>query len=273
MWRFLRRLFCVEETPPADTPVPHIYDEQQPRRRGNEPELDDYTVNASDAVGAPVGIDVSRWQGKIDWQKVRAAGYRFAFIKATESSFHVDPNFKTNREAARKAGFYCGFYHFFRPQVMVEVQIMNFVKTVAPLQPGELPPVLDVEVPEDWRDIPLPQRVEYVLQWLKGVEMKLGVRPYLYGSPSFFRDVLGNDPRLKEYRLWIAHYKGGSQPDVPAPWSMWTFWQHSEVGRVPGITGNVDLNRFNGTEKDLEWHVIKEKGPARPKPGQWFPFY
>lgn len=202
-------------------------------------------------VGSPVGIDVSRWQGTIDWTKVRAAGYSFAFIKATEGAHWLDPNFMRNRENARKAGLYTGAYHFFRPKVLVEAQIINFVNKVGSLQNGDLPPVLDIEVPEEWVGIPQEERIQSILKWLTEVHKRLGVKPIVYCSPSFAQDVLKHDPRLRDYQLWLAHYTGASRPRLPAPWTYWVFWQHSETGGVPGISGDVDLNRFHSTAEEL----------------------
>jgi lysozyme len=262
-------VYMPPTTPPANNCG--CCEEAQPRRRC--PEIDAPIEDAAAQVGGPVGIDVSRWQGKVDWAKVRQAGYTFAFVKATESAHWVDPNFVRNREEARKAGLYVGAYHFFRPKVMVEAQVLNFVRNIGSLRPGELPPVLDIEVPEDWKGIPQEERISMILHWLREVELRLGVKPIVYLSPSFAADILKHDKRLMDYMLWIAHYTGASQPRVPAPWTHWWFWQHSETGSVPGITGHVDLNRFNGREEDLG-HLARrtaekaEKAPGYVSP-QW----
>jgi len=199
----------------------------------------------------PKGIDVSRHQNLIDWTKVAADGNSFVFIKATEGGDWVDVNYRSNLIGARSAGLLTGAYHFFRPRTAVQLQIDNFCRTVGSLKSGDLPPVLDIEVPEEWDSIPVPQRLEMVLTWLKGVEMRLGAKPIVYLSPSFARDVMKHDSRLAPYPLWIAHYTNAASPRVPAPWSTWKFWQYSETGVVPGIVGNVDLNRFAGTPEQL----------------------
>ena len=127
---------------------------------------------------------------------------------------------------------------------------------VGSMQDGELPPVLDLEVPESWRSLSLRQRLNIVRAWLDGVEDALNVKPIIYLSSSFAGDVLGSDKFLANYILWVAHYTRAANPRVPEPWKSgpgWTFWQYSETGRVDGITDDlVDLNRFNGTADDLK---------------------
>lgn len=203
------------------------------------------------------GIDVSHHQDSIDWTKVRAAGHRFAFIKATEGATVTDALFATNWKAARDAGLRTGAYHFFHPQTDVAKQVENFLAAVGSRRSGDLPPVLDLEVPSEWivapefdqwSKVPASERVPRVLAWLKAVEARLGVRPIIYLSPSFANDILANDARLAAYDLWIAHYTSASSPTVPKPWTTWLYWQFSETGTAPGIPGkSVDLDVFNGT--------------------------
>ena len=193
------------------------------------------------------GLDVSHYQGTIDWAAVYASGRRFVFIKATEGAHITDSRFASNWKNAREAGLLTGAYHFFKPQIAVDLQVEQFVATVGTPRSGDLPPVLDVETPADWLSLPEAQRVYIVLAWLTAVEQRLGVRPILYLSPSFAKDILGSDSRLSAYPLWIAHYTSAPQPTIPKPWKNWTYWQHAESGQVPGVPGQrVDLDRFNG---------------------------
>ncbi|MCA9804661.1 MAG: glycoside hydrolase family 25 protein [Cyanobacteria bacterium HKST-UBA02] len=199
------------------------------------------------------GIDVSRHQGDIDWARVRNAGVKFAFIKASEGVSWVDPEFAVNWSEAKKNGIIRGAYHFFRPRADVDRQIDNLVNTVGKLESGDLPPVLDLEVPDSWQRFSKQKRLEMVLKWLDGVEKGLGVRPIIYLSPSFADDTLGNPAELAGYDLWIAHYTSKSSPRVPAPWSDWTFWQYSETGKVDGISSEgVDLDRYTGSLRSLK---------------------
>lgn len=219
------------------------------------------------ALARLFGIDVSHYQGDIDWKRVQKAGVQFAFIKATEGESMVDDKFAANIKNSRALGIPCGAYHFFIPSVSVQAQVDNFCNAVGSLQPGDLPPVLDVEVPSKWfhtagpapeAEIPaiwlgltVEQRVSRIVEWMTAVEKRLGVTPILYLSPSFATTVLGSSPALKKYLLWLAHY-GVSTPTIPAPWTVATFWQFSDKGTVDGTGGGVDSNWFNGTLSDLQ---------------------
>jgi lysozyme len=198
------------------------------------------------------GIDVSHWQGVIDWDAVARAGIRFAFIKATEGATYTDPSFQRNRSEARRAGVLTGAYHYFRSSSEVDKQVENFFRVTGPLVELDLPPVLDVEDPAQWTGKSKLHLTELVLRWLDGVEKGLGIKPLVYVSPSFAESMLDDRcARLGEFPLWVAHWDA-VQPRVPLPWTAWTFWQHSSKGKVAGITENVvDLDRFAGTEEAL----------------------
>ena len=187
------------------------------------------------------GIDVSHHQGQIEWAQVCDSGIAFAFIKATEGLSYTDPLFAKNWAAARHVGIRRGAYHFFRPQLDPVRQAQHFLAVIGH-DHSELPPVLDVEV----LDGVAPQEVITRTQQCMGVlTEELTVAPILYTSAYFWRDTLGNPPAFSNHPLWIAHYTHALSPTVPRAWATWTFWQHSQEGRVHGIAGNVDLNRCN----------------------------
>lgn len=152
-----------------------------------------------------------------------------------------------------------GAYHFFRTTSPLEGNISNLVNTVEKLEPGDLPIVLDLEIPNQWTGIEVERRTELIERWLEGVcnqfdaKNHLGgtLRPIVYLSPNFATEILANPAFLKDYPLWLAHYTSASQPRVPQPWTDWTFWQYTNEGKVPGIKGNVDLNLFNGAKEQL----------------------
>lgn len=204
------------------------------------------------------GIDVSHHQNEIDWQAVRAAGIEFVFIKATEGTTFVDPKFKHNWRLAKEAGLIRGAYHFFRTTSPLEGNIANVTNTVESLQPGDLPIVLDLEIPNQWTGIETARRTDLIRRWLDGVCIFFEgtMTPIVYLSPDFATEVLANPEFLKDYPLWLAHYTKAAQPRVPQPWTEWTFWQHTNEGRVPGIKGNVDLDLFNGTKEQLLRHLL-----------------
>lgn len=202
-------------------------------------------------MAEPKGIDVSVYQGRVDWRRVKQDGVSFAFIKATEGATLLDSRLVENRRNARANGIPCGYYHFFRPRSSLQGQIDNFVNAIGKLYPGDLPPVLDLEVPDQWREFSVGERNRMVKAWVDGVKAKLGADPIIYCSAYFPDDILGNAQWLENYPLWVAHYTRAGSPRVPQPWDFWTFWQFTDTGRVQGIAGDVDVNFFNGSMEQL----------------------
>lgn len=190
------------------------------------------------------GIDVSHWQGAIDWRAVRGGGVDFAFIKATEGATYADPEFARNWAGAGDAGVMRGAYHYFRPNVDAAKQAENFLR-VARIGPNDLPAVLDVETSDGVAGDALLRAVRV---WLDAVERATGKRPIVYTYPDFWNRYAAGSPG--DYPLWIAAYSR-AQPQLPIGWSSWTFWQYTSTGRVPGIDGDVDQNRFNGGSSQL----------------------
>lgn len=198
------------------------------------------------------GIDVSRYQQTINWQEVKEMEVKgvkigFAFIKATEGGSHVDAQFRRNWLHAEKNNMPKGAYHFFVPGRDPKRQARNFIQIVN-LKKGDLPPVLDVEIPGK---ISVKQMQEDVLLWLDMVEEEFGVKPILYTNISFYKKYFSKG--FEEYPLWIAHYL---EPNKPRIDHKWIFWQHSETGRVNGIKSPVDFNVFQGDEDDFEALLI-----------------
>ena len=200
------------------------------------------------------GIDISHNQGRIDWEELKDNGQidhcpiRFVMIKATEGATQTDRNFRDNFFQARENGFTRGAYHFYSVHSPAEQQAYHFIKTVD-LENGDLPPVLDVEhkpknqSDEDFR--------HSVLKWLNIVESHYRVKPIIYTYFKFKTRYL-SDPIFDEYPYWIAHYYVDSL-EYQGPWK---FWQHTDVGRLPGIKGNVDFNIYNGSFYDLRQMTI-----------------
>jgi len=211
-------------------------------------------VNPPHAPAAPFlnGIDVSHYQQAVNWPAVAASGIHFCFIKATEGGSNVDPRFASNWQAAGQAGLMRSAYHFFHPAVPVTMQAELFLRTVPQLEPGDLPPVLDLEAPQEWAAIPALNRAALAVSWLEAVENGLYLRPIVYLSPAFMTEILQNSDALASYALWLAQYTSAPAPDIPKPWTKWTFWQHTQQGTSPGISAPVDLNRFNGALDDLK---------------------
>ncbi len=197
------------------------------------------------------GIDVSHFQGQIDWKKVAASGVSFAFIKATEGTTFQDPQFQANWAGARDVGIIRGAYHFFRTELPAQQQADFFLSTVGatPLGAGgssDLAPVLDCELPPQWESFDVEERYRMMDTWLTTVQSALSLDPIIYLSPSFATDVLVNHEGLALWPLWVAHYTTQTVPRIPKPWKTWMFWQKGKKP-VPGIKGAVDYNLFNGT--------------------------
>ncbi|MEO6682995.1 MAG: glycoside hydrolase family 25 protein [Ginsengibacter sp.] len=194
------------------------------------------------------GIDVSRYQETINWEEVKEMEVKdikigFAFIKATEGRFLVDPKYRYNWLHAGKNNVPKGAYHFFIPGKEPKKQARNFIGIVN-LNSGDLPPVLDVEIS---RNISVKQMQEEVKIWLDMVEEHYEVKPIIYTNISFYEKYFAG--KFDEYPLWIAHYL---QPDKPRTKQDWAFWQHSETGRVNGIKSMVDFNVFSGDSTDFK---------------------
>lgn len=199
------------------------------------------------------GIDISHYQGKIDWDKLllnksNSFPLHFIFMKATEGGDHGDDTFESNFAAARDYGFIRGAYHFFSPKTDALRQADYFIRTVK-LDSGDLPPVLDVEVTGKKSKRELQRSIK---QWLDRVEAHYGVKPILYTSYKFKTNYL-DDPLFNAYPYWIAHY----YVDSVKYQGQWHFWQHTDVGTVSGIKEDVDLNVFNGTLEELQKMTIK----------------
>ncbi len=201
------------------------------------------------------GIDVSAYQGRIDWPTVARNRVRFAFIKASEGGTLRDPRFARNWREARAAGVLCGAYHYFQPNRDGQTQANLFARTV-PLAPGDLPPVLDVEA-ANFHDVAVLRRE--VARWLRLIEAHYGVRPILYSNHSFYQRHLAG--HFDDYPLWLAHYEV-ERPTLPR--SKWIIWQHSDEAYVPGIRGVVDFNVFQGNFEALQ--ALRVPLPARPLP-------
>jgi GH25 family lysozyme M1 (1,4-beta-N-acetylmuramidase) len=195
------------------------------------------------------GIDVSYYQGTINWGSVRAAGRNFAYVRHSDGTF-LDPQRFTNFNNARSAGLTVGFYQFFRASQDPIVQADNIVaalNTVGGVGRPNLPPVIDIETYDGQSASTVITRVN---QWLSRVQSRTGRQPVLYTSPGFWGGLGYPTPSPLPY-LWVAHW-GVSCPTVPSPWGRLRFWQYSATGRVSGISGDVDLDTYNGPLSEMQ---------------------
>ena len=195
------------------------------------------------------GIDVSKYQGDIDWEKVRDSGIRFAYIKATEGGDHVDSRFHEYWKGAERAGLPRGAYHFMYWCRPASDQAAWFTRTV-PHDEGQLPPVLDVEWNEDSatcsRRIPRSEALAKIREMLEALELHTGKRPVIYTDINFHRDILEGE--FTNHEFWLRSV--AAEPGDRFRDRSWLFWQYTATGRVPGIEGAVDRNAFEGSERD-----------------------
>ena len=207
------------------------------------------------------GIDVSKYQGDIDWQAVHDSGVQFAWLKATEGADHIDSKFLQNWVAAKAAGVPRGAYHFVYWCRPWQEEIAAFERNV-PVEADALPPVLDVEATPDsrtckrvlYRDEVLPEMAAMLAE----LEHHYGKRPVVYTSVDFYQAILQPN-EFSDYPIWIRSTK--YSPHVKYGDRKWHFWQYQSDGLVPGIAGKVDRNAFFGDRKQwLAWLDSEDSG-------------
>lgn len=189
------------------------------------------------------GVDISHWQGVVDFKKLVKDGNQFCIAKATDGLGGVDPMFNRNRIEAKKAGLIFGAYHWFHPSQDILKQVGHYVNVIGKRQPGELPPTIDWEPTTDTKLVGIAATKQRVKMFLDELEKIEGVTPMIYCSPGFVQDY-GDLSMFASNPLWIAHY-GVNHPRVPAPWKNFTIWQYTDKG-------GLDLDLFNGTIEDLK---------------------
>jgi GH25 family lysozyme M1 (1,4-beta-N-acetylmuramidase) len=202
------------------------------------------------------GIDVSRWQGKIDWTKVAAAGYHYAIIRATIGDDYTDPRFLENWHGAQNAGLLVSAYHVIAPKAAAERQIAHFFAVLGNLK-ADLPLCMDVER-EDGTALETITRC--VKACLLNTEDRDQRKPIIYTARWFWDRYVLPAPEWRTYDLWVASYT--SSAILPRDWKSWRFWQYSESGAVPGSGSRAtDLNWFAGSYADLVEYSGKKAEP------------
>ncbi|MBP4137850.1 glycoside hydrolase family 25 protein [Flavobacterium geliluteum] len=202
--------------------------------------------------GKVVGIDVSEFQGVIDWDDVEMLEEKypvqFVFVRATAGNDRVDRQFKNNWLEAKKHKIIRGAYHYYRPNENSIEQANLFIKTVK-LKKGDLPPVLDIEkLPKNQ---PLDSLKKGLKRWLNKVESHYGVRPIIYTGERYYSDFLQDG--FGEYLFWIANYNFYREKMDEE----WLFWQFTEKATVPGIERSVDVNIYNGDLEQLQFITVE----------------
>ncbi len=194
------------------------------------------------------GIDVSEYQGSINWSQVAdlEKDYKISFvmIRSTAGNNHRDRYFTSNWRDAKKNGLTRAAYHYYRPNENSIEQAQFFIKNVQ-LSQGDLPPIIDIEELSNVQSVN--SLISGVSTWVKIVEEHYGVRPIIYSGAYFYKKhLLGNFPK---HILWVANYNKIKEPLREFPWS---FWQYTDKGKVLGIKGPVDLDVFKGNSNQLK---------------------
>ncbi|MBQ8687833.1 MAG: glycoside hydrolase family 25 protein [Ruminococcus sp.] len=212
-------------------------------------------LNGFSADQYPVkGVDVSSYQGEIDWKTLSSQDVSFVFMKATEGSSYVDACFDYNYEAAKKTNLAVGAYHFFSYDSDGKTQAENFINTVASFD-GMLPPVIDLEFYGDKEKNP-PER-EYVDTQLKAMlealEDHYKLKPIIYATEKSYELYLAGD--YEEYDIWIRNVI--TKPEL-SDHRDWTFWQYTNRERLRGYSGEekyIDVNVFHGSTEDFDAYL------------------
>jgi len=200
------------------------------------------------------GIDVSSYQGRIDWQRVKkmhqdSVHISFAFIKATEGPLMVDPYFQRNWRECANAGIVCGAYQYFRPKFSGKWQATLFLQTVK-LQKGNLPMVVDIERLDGMRPAKMREELD---AFLKAITLKTKTRPIIYSGLTFYTENLAGF--YDDYPLWISSF---DHPVLTiSAETNWQFWQHSEKAKVSGIVNSVDFDLFRGDSLQFRQMLVK----------------
>jgi lysozyme len=201
------------------------------------------------------GIDVSHWDGTIDWATVKGTGVLWGYAKATESTNYTDPTFATHWAGMKSAGVLRGAYHFFHPDVDGKAQADYFISVMGTLGADDLPPMLDWEVSNGASGSTAKNNAKAFIDEVKTVTGRTTV---IYTSPGLWSGFGVSPPSaFAAQPLWVAHYLyctsgSGCCPTIPNGWTSWVMWQWSDKGMVSGVAASaVDLDIFDGTLADL----------------------
>lgn len=205
--------------------------------------------------GQPQGVDTSHHNTAVNWATLHDNGVRFVFIKATDGKDYLDPAFADSFRIARESGLLRGAYHFYETDDDGVAQAQWFIRNVD-LQPGDLPPVVDIERVKAPVDGDLHTQFDAFLSTL---EAHYGQAPIIYTGPNFWDHAM--QEHFPDHPLWVAQYNV-SAPTLPDGWSTWTFWQYTENWQPPGTTTPIDGSVFNGDETKLQALLISSPGAA-----------
>ncbi|MEV1285522.1 GH25 family lysozyme [Micromonospora sp. NPDC049679] len=215
-------------------------------------------ISATPAQAATTpGIDISHWQGSINWTSVRNSGVEFAYIKATESNNYKDPQFNTNYVNSYNAGVIRGAYHFARPNASSGAVQANYLASNGGAWSADsrtLPAALDIENnPSGAQCYGLSTTAmrNWIADFLNTYRARTGRYAVIYTTTNWWNTCTGSYTGFAaNHPMWVARWSS-TVGALPAGWGTWSFWQYTSTGSVPGISGNVDRNYWNGTRDRL----------------------
>jgi lysozyme len=216
------------------------------------------------------GIDVSRWQGSMDYHRAAVAGARFVFARATVGDYYTDPQMVANVTNAQAAGLLAGVYHVLRPDISATAQLTRLSAALEQLPALDLPLVLDCEISAGMRAATITRTLWSLASGMTQL-LPSTRKPIIYTRRSWWQQYVQDDPDWQQFDLFVAHYTNAPRPILPRDWSGWTFWQWSADGNGAGAaygaeSHSIDLVRFAGSESDLQKYAIKRHATRPPVP-------
>jgi GH25 family lysozyme M1 (1,4-beta-N-acetylmuramidase) len=218
---------------------------------------------AADAARVPVaavvparGIDESSFQhpagARISWRSVARAGYRFAFIKATEGTYYVNPYFKADAAAAKAAGLLVAAYHFANPADSGGTAQADYALSHGGYHADgrTLRLILDIEPDPYLKKFCYGLRPARMISWIRAfmaeAHKRTGLWPVINTQPIWWNRCTARTRAFGADQLWVQDHRPAiRRPVLPSGWTSWGYWQYSITGRVPGVTGNTDLSTLS----------------------------
>ncbi len=192
------------------------------------------------------GFDFSDKNGSVDWEKLSNFSQNFTYLKASEGLYTADNSFNVNRIRAKEHGWLVGAYHWLNPKLNCKQQAESFARTLGSTK-GELPPAVCLELYRT-ATIEMERNVRTFVDTL--IEL-IGRKVVIYTSSIYWNAYLPKSEWANRCLLWNDQ-PGLLFPPQIYPWAGWTFWQTSFKAIMPGINGNVGVNWFNGSVKELQ---------------------
>jgi len=194
------------------------------------------------------GVDVSDYDGDIDWVQVQASGIQFALIRVSDGTTYMDQQFTANWTGAKAAGLAVGAYQYFRPDEDPTAQANVVLSAMSQVGygPGDIQPIVDFEITDGLSDSTVLANIN---TWLQTTEAQTGRRPIMYTSARVWAEINDPEPSPLPY-LWDANWEV-SCPNLPPNWGRLRFWQYSATGKVPGISDDADLDLYNGPLSEM----------------------